>query len=257
MKRLAIVLLVLALLAFAACKPGGDQGLETGTTDGDQNAAAGDQPSDIKVDTKSDVKTSLKTIFDKMETMEYKVAYDITNTFQGKIQTSKLTQYVKGEKIRMDASSTTGGQTYDSQTYITNEQIIACTNQQGAWQCMKIEVPENQQPDISEKYKEEGEKFWQNYEVAGAPDRKLAGVTAKCFTVTFTEKQVGTIDEEVCYAPEGVPLYISTKTPEGTTVMSATSYKTSVSASDFVPPAEPQDVASLMAQYGIDPSKYQ
>ncbi len=45
-----------------------------------------------------------------------------------------------------------------------------------------------------------------------------------------------------CFSPEGVPLYIEVQAAQATITMEASTYKTSVSASDFVPPATPQEM---------------
>jgi|GEM_PF-1615464 len=259
MKRLLIVMMIIALVAIAACKPEQlqDQPLGAGNAD-DSGTTATDTKQDVTEETKTagDAKAGLKTIFEKYGKLEYMVAYDVTATNDGKTEKTKMTQYLKGESMRMDVSGNQDGKTYEARTFITPLAFITCSKDETEWQCIKMEAPEDQQQDLAAKYEEEGDAFWDGNQVYNEPDRTIAGVKAKCFKLIVTIPEQGTMTEIGCYSPEGVPLYIEIKTPQGTNVMQATSYKTTVTAADFVPPVEPQDLDAMMAQYGVDPSQY-
>jgi hypothetical protein len=200
-------------------------------------------------ETPIDAKADLEKIF-KMANVEFMVEYDWRSDMGTESVNGIMKLYMKGSKMRTDSTQTFQGDTMESQTFISEEEFITCSKQ-GTWTCMKIEAPEMEEmpTGLQEEYEAEGEAFWDAMSVFAAPDRRIAGTTAKCFLIEESLPDVGTVSQEVCYSAKGVPLYIEVKNPEGTMKQEATSYSTSVSDSSFTPPAEPQDMEDLMAQY--------
>ncbi len=257
-----VIPIVLVALLVAACAPTTDTG-GTATGDGivaDENTVtvgSGSQASG------SDAKTGLKSIFDKYGKLEYMVAYDVTASYDGTSETTQMTQYLKGKSMRMDVKGSQDGTSYEARTFILPNEFITCNKQDATWTCMKIDAPEDEQSsDLASKYAAEGDAFWEQYQVFNEPDRTIAGTKAKCFKMAFAIQGEGSFTEIGCYSAEGVPLYIEVSTPQGSNIMKATSYKTSVSASDLTPPATPTSLEDMMAQYGagmpdgFDPSAY-
>jgi hypothetical protein len=73
--------------------------------------------------------------------------------------------------------------------------------------------------------------------------KTIAGTVAKCFRITASQGDV-----RECFSKEGVPLYMTSKSSGYEFTMEATSYKTSVSNSDFTPPAAAVDMDDYVKQ---------
>ncbi len=69
--------------------------------------------------------------------------------------------------------------------------------------------------------------------VRSTGSREIAGTRTECYE--FEDADEG-ITGTVCHTEEGVPLFLSSVTPEGEFTLEATAYSTSVSDADFEPP---------------------
>jgi hypothetical protein len=165
------------------------------------------------------------------------VTYDVISSGT----TSEMTQYLSGEKMRVDVNS----QGMDVQTYLVNNEYTTCNKATGSWMCQKIEYA----PSATDKAREDIKTNVETYDVQSTGTKVVAGVTTDCYRVTTKE---GTVD--YCYSPDYVPLYIKTTAGATASEMIAKSYLASVKLSDFNPPAEagaavnPQDYLNNLPQ---------
>jgi len=207
------------------------------------------QPVETKPAVGADLKAQLMGLFSGA-TKEYMVAYDTTISGGGQPDyTAKMTYYLKGaDKLRVDTLANMPG-AGDSRFYKVSGDFIMCNKQGADWSCIKIpqqdpsKDPNNQSAEI--------QKNFGTSEIAQLPDRVIAGVTAKCFKMIVSvnadeAKQIGmsTFVNTYCISSDGVLLFSDSQSNNMHIVQQATSYVTNVADSEFVPPAEPKDIAS-------------
>lgn len=163
---------------------------------------------------------------------EYMVEYNVSASGQE----STLTEWVKGDKFKMKTTMegieslifVLGNDTYSC---VSSQQMpVTCTKSQAAFGATPAANGDEMKSDPA------------NYEVKALPDRTVAGVNAKCFSVVTKQAKGGGssitgVPVETCLSAEGVPLYQSIP---GMTSMEATSYQKSVADSEFVLPATPR-----------------
>lgn len=171
-------------------------------------------------------------------TIQYKVAYDISSDAGVQQTSSQMTQYIKGTK-KMRFDSAYAGT--ESRSYLLDDLFYSCSQQQGAWSCIKIALSK----DDNTKAVDDIEANKDDYQITADGSMQIAGVTASCFKVSGKNIE----SYRACYSPEGVPLYVKMISASGgksfTTEMKATSYSTSVSDSDFVLPAAATEIPSV------------
>jgi len=159
--------------------------------------------------------------------LKYMVVYNLVSS-GSQAFSGTMTQYimVSGAQTKMRVDTAMQGQqtrmVYDGTT------ANSCANVNGAWNCYTIQY----QADTAQKTRDDIKNNPSKYTVTALPDKTIAGVTAKCFESTNSGSTV-----DYCYSSEGVPLYIKTVASGMTTEMTATSFSTSVSDSDFALPA--------------------
>ena len=170
-------------------------------------------------------------------TQGWKVSYTIngTNMPSG----STMTQYIKGtDKIRVD--STAMGT--ESRSFVLSGKTYSCINQGESWICYKVDSSQSGQN--STNLQNDIQSNPSKYTVTADGSMQVAGVTAACYKVVSVD---GTV--RYCVSQEGIPLYIKTTgSTQGVSYeseLTATSYSTSVSDSDFQLPATPQDIGSM------------
>ena len=177
------------------------------------------------------------------DTLQYKVTYDIVSISDGTQTSVQMTQYIKGtNKMRMD--STYSG--IESRTFVLDKVMISCSQQQGAWTCLKLASQEDKSTQATDSI----ESNMSDYTVVADGTKQVAGTTANCFKVTGKDVQ----NYRYCVSSDGVPLYMKMEgTSEGhaySQEMTATSYSKAVSDADFVPPATPTEMPALPSGYG-------
>ncbi len=199
--------------------------------------------------TGTDLNAQVKSLFQN-GAKEYMVAYDTTMT--GGAQNSyngQMAYYVKADKLRMDTLAQTQG-LGESRVYLSSNVYIVCNKQGAAWSCIKMP-----QQDTSQDPKKQADVIQKSIDtsvVSQLTDRVIVGVTAKCYKVTISATANGVPggmpsgDYTYCISPDGVLLYSESNSGGMHVVQEATNYKTSVSDSDFVPPAEPIDLTAGM-----------
>jgi hypothetical protein len=151
---------------------------------------------------------------------------------------------MKGEKkFRMDFGSKEG----EMRSYMVNNVYTTCYNQ-GEWSCMKIEGNDSDNSAMeSREIQKDFEEDPTQWDIGADGTKQIAGVTAQCYKMN---EHGATEFVRYCFAKEGVPLYVRMESKEGVTEMEATSYSTSVSDSDFVPPAEAKDLSTMYGGAG-------
>lgn len=234
MKKIITLLFVLALsLAVIGCKEDLEKSAAAGAgnkkTADTAKAAAGDS-------SKSDSMAGKFKDFVGMKLgAEYTVSYQNSMTANGKTQTYTMTQYFAGaNKMRMDTKM----QGVENRAYMLTDAFYSCSNQQGSWMCIKIDRPEDATQEVDAV-----EKSPDDYNILYDGTMSIAGATAQCYKITLP---TGMMKE--CFSKEGVPLYMQVKSGDVETEMKATTYKTSVSDSDFTLPAKAQDMNAYVQQ---------
>ncbi len=236
MGKTILIVCAVALLFLAACAsdgapstmpaaPGNDAQPPSGGDGGPQ--LAGQQPATNS----GGAASAFTALLGKRTSLSWKVAYTITTTTNGQTVTSAMTQYVKGsDRIRMDLAT----QGVETRTYLTDKVYTSCMNQ-GSWTCFKIDAPNQTGAADTQATEQQMQDDIAAYNVVADGTKSVAGVTATCYKIT--EKAQQGFLYRYCFSKEGVPLYLYILTGGATTEMTATSYTTSVSDSDFTPPA--------------------
>ncbi len=214
-----ITLILVVLLAFAACKPA----LQA------HSVSAADKTEDTVAQPfveKTDATTAFKALALKKAALSYQVTYHLTSLVNELTIQSEMTQYFKKTKSRID----TGVKT---RVYMDGKTFSMCTNQ-GTWYCSS-----SKQQSLEYGNAPKGiELYADRYHMESLPPRSIAGTTASCFRIVEENTT------EYCFSPEGVPLYLksasNTDRFEYSGEMVAQSYNLSVPDSAFDLPAEPQ-----------------
>jgi len=226
MKRILSLLVV--MLFIAACTTQQNTAQQQNTQD---QAAADSGP--IAKPATNDAVSKLKNIM--TQTVKYKVSYNINAAGQS----TQMTQYFSGKNFRTDVMA----QGYETRSYMVDGTFTTCNKISGSWTCSQLDTKTGQQQNTAENTQEDIKENIDSYNVEGIGTRTVAGVQADCYRITMEQ---GT--SEYCYSKDYVPLYMKMTFGEYTTEMTATSYSTSVTAADFVLPAEPGEA--------IDPNDY-
>lgn len=240
-----MMIMVLAAALLVACT-GTAPETRDGTSLGEQGATAENNVEKAPAEDAKET-SAPKEFLDFMAgktNLEWKIAYDLTTTVDGETTKSTMTQYMKTEKkFRFDS-------TYDgieSQMFMVNDVLTACTKMDGKWSCFKITSDKEEESTPSNvKFEESFEENPDDYSIVSDGTKQVAGVTAKCFKVV--EK---TQDAVVRYCiKDNLPLYIYSAYEGTTSEMIATSYSKSVPDSAFTPPAEAKDLSEMMGGFG-------
>ncbi len=198
-----------------------------------------------------DAKAELKGLFAN-KVQKYMATYGITSSMGGQQGIKSLmTYYFEGKnKIRVDMPDSGMG---EMRTYLDSGSYVVCTKAAQEWSCMK--VPQQQTSQDVNQQTTDIQNSIDSSPVERLSDRVIAGTTAQCYHITFTVKDqttgtASTWDDIYCVSADGVPLYMDGKSGDTEYVMEATKYSTSVSDSDFVPPATPQDMSGALNGIG-------
>ena len=171
---------------------------------------------------------------------QYKVTYDFTLTPSPGGGTQQLTQYFKAPNFRQDITA-------NGQTFIT---II---NAQGTFSCGAFgpqgngcinfgalagglrpsgapttggtgagSGPQGAPTDLT------------GFNLAFTSTKTVAGQTARCYS--FSGAQTSGVEITACYSSQAIPLYMSTKSAQFSSEMTATSFSTNVTDADFALP---------------------
>jgi outer membrane lipoprotein-sorting protein len=240
---MTLAFIVIAALIVACAAPPADGTAPVDTAPDTVEETAPETP----VDNSADPKSEFLKYFSK-SSAEWKVDYALTNTVSGETEKSTMRQFLKGEdRLRMDFVA--DGQ--EVRMYFVEKTYTMCTND-GEWQCLKFDTPEGaEQSNPALDFSESIEEDATGYDFDLMTPRTIAGTTALCFKVVEIDVRA---NAEYCFSKEGVPLYMkvsgSDESGSFESEMIATSFSKSVSASDFTPPAEAQDLSALYGGMG-------
>jgi hypothetical protein len=187
----------------------------------------------------------LTKMFKARTNLQWKIDYDIKGTAEGVSTNMKVSEYMKGTKIRTDLSV----MGIDSRTYILGDEYTSCTYMNKQWNCNKIKPAETETKsakDIEMDYTEDPDKFKTEY----AGTKTVAGENTQCFKVTDLEDDIVTT---YCYTKEALPLYIKSVGPDSESEMTATSFSRTVSDSDFELPQGAKMTEGEQPGIGSDP----
>jgi len=269
MKKIVFAVLLVILLTVAGCTSAPKQdavtdtpsGQETGKEDTGKTVTTVTEketvttqakPGEDKPNAVTDLKAQLKGLF-ASAARQYTVAYDTTMSGAGQQEyKAQMAYYIMGEnKMRVDTLADMPG-AGESRFYMLDGSFIMCNKQGGEWNCIKM-PPQKDSSKDPKKQAEDIQKDIDLSEISQLPDRVIAGVTAKCYkmilTITSAEaKKAGLSSWEniYCVSPEGVLLFSDSRNENMHVIQEASSYKNSAADSDFVPPAQPKDLASGM-----------
>jgi hypothetical protein len=255
MKKISILLVIL-LVAFsivlAGCKE--DVAKQTATKSSSPSASSsgeaqasssGSAEADVeKASAGSDWADKFSSLAAMKKNLEFSVTYDysMVDESTNAIESYTMTQYFAKGKYRMDSKIGLN----EMSVFMVDNKYTTCNKQDGAWQCFIMPSDEKQDDPTSHFSAIEDNPVDTDTTYEGT--KSIAGTTAYCYNVRWS----GQGDEggiEACYSKEGVPLYMKTVSGASEIEMKATKYSTSVSDSDFEPPAEPMDMEAMMAQY--------
>ncbi|MFT4308284.1 MAG: hypothetical protein ACMXYM_02850 [Candidatus Woesearchaeota archaeon] len=251
MKPTILILLVALALLAAGC--GSD---EPDTTEpvvplpSEESGESPGEPSEERADAPSggaqtgaapagaDVTFVFESLFERQRALEYTATFEVVGTGPGMPAPMTMTQYFGGvDRLRVD--STVEGS--DSRAYIIDGEFTACSEFDGEWMCFPVDVMIDTTQEVDELI-ETGE-----YTVGALPPRSVADANAQCFMLTMVEEETHV---EYCFSPEGVPLFIESRTEVATMTWTAIDYSLSV-------PHDAWDVPeSTGFPEGFDPSMF-
>lgn len=233
-KSIILIVLAFSLLFLVACEEGK-------TTDGSGTTET--KETTVKTET-SEGSTTLAGLLSK-KTLEYKAKYNLESTYNGEQTKSTMTWAIKGND-KMKWEIVNPNQEGSGSFYFLSNAMYVCTNQNGKQGCIKMASPDNKM-NLEENLKAVSDE--NKYSTSLTTPKTVAGAVAFCFNIVAKGNMPGFVSSEYCVSKEGIPLYIKSVTDEGSSVMEAVEYSTSVADSEFVLPAEAQDINALMQQY--------
>jgi hypothetical protein len=189
--------------------------------------------------------------------VEYMVEYEMSMETGGDQAKSVYAYYYRGDQMRTDTSN----EVMETRFYASKDEFISCTKQGGVWGCIKMQDAQSQ-PSEKEPVQDMDElkKNIEDEKASRLPDRVIAGVTCKCFYQKINlnipqakETGMSDIESTYCVSPEGVPLYIESKTENMHRISEATEYRTKLTDADFTPPAEAKTMEEMMGGGQQDP----
>ena len=241
--------LLAALLVACDAEPTPEAPQEQETPQETMPEAAAPQEEDGALDGLQDELRQSFMSFAQLEP-NYHVTYDLSTQTTSESYTGTMDWYVMGQdNMRIDSTMQAQGMTVESRTYMLGEELISCMQQEGSWRCFLFSSDDDMFDADEGTGFTESIDTWEEevdaLEFLETSTRTIAGEQATCFTFVDAGQT-----QELCYASSGALLYVASEFPQGSQVMEATSYSSSVSSSDFNPPAEPQDMAAMFEGMG-------
>lgn len=170
----------------------------------------------------------------------YTVTYQVTGTAEGQTLSGAQTWFMKPPESRFDMSL--GGEG-DVSMYMLTSGSYMCTRAGGV-NCLKMPAVQLSKQNPAANVQGQVQGAPSDYSVTPTGTRVIAGQEALCFVVAGSGGSAGFTEATICYGA-GVPLYLAARGDGFEVVQEATSYSTSVSASDLQLPAAPLDLPSI------------
>ena len=237
--RLAIILLIAAMVALSACSgPAGEQpaaGNEPAAGTQAQAPAMQDNsaPSSSAPGGSNSVDNALMKMFDAQSKLEFTANYKMTVSGEGGAMSTLSTEYFKGKNMRTDTTF----EGIESRTYIVDDVYTTCTKLSDTWKCNKVspeDLKEVQAEDNSKDSEMQFEDDPTQFEVSADGTKVVAGETTTCYKM---KAENVTDYTRWCFTKDGISLYVETAYEGGSSVMEAQSFSRSVPSSAFDLPA--------------------
>jgi len=242
MKKILVILAILVLaLSLVGCEEEDekDHGHPHADDDGD-DMESGSAEADVEEESEAGFGEKFTDLIKNKMSGEYTVEYKMS-TNDPETDGYVMKQFFGGkDKFRSDVKMDEG----EARMYMVKGTLTSCNDMQGDWQCMKMEGMD-ESVDMSAQFKGIDENP-ADYDINFKGTKKVAGATAYCFDVMHAELGMG--EMQYCLSKEGVPLLMTFDIEGMEGEMRATTFKKSVKSSDFVPPAEAQDMSAMMEE---------
>ncbi len=161
------------------------------------------------------------------ESQRFTVQYRVTGEHGGGALSPMTLEVVAADgKMRRTSVVETENGTIEERIYVLPDDVVLCEHDE-EWRCFYVpDAPPREAPAP-------------NATVTPAPGRRVAGVNARCFSVTAEPTLGVVVAEDYCLSPEGVVLYHELRTPDDRMLSEATSFSRSLPDDAFVLPASP------------------
>jgi len=236
MKWIIGVMMIL-ILALTACSEAPESTEMDAPEDTGEELATPDDDAEEEVpaEPEEEPETNDMSVFDKFKNRltlpEYYVKYD----YAMPEQTTEMSQYFKGNKMRSDVIS----EGVEARTYMADDLITSCTKQNGDWMCFEIEeTTENVNTGLDDARENPDEYMTM---VTSAGTKTIAGEEIECFKIT-----IETASMTYCLTDDGIPLFMSGVSEGMEWSMTAKEFDRNVANSAFEPPAAAMDLSDMM-----------
>ena len=176
----------------------------------------------------------LAGLADKFGKATFKVTYQLSGAGAG-VTEGSLTWYKKGDNLRMDMTSESGGEQTSAIFIVRPDTSYYCSNGSevgGAGSCFA--TPSDEGVGMGDTAAELEKTLTDpNLNIVSTSSREIAGEKAKCYTVQSPDIEG---EAELCMSSDGVPLYSNETTEGGEMTMEATDFTHDVSDNDFEAP---------------------
>jgi len=187
-------------------------------------------PEEQEIPAPQSAKDELDALLAAAPEQSFVITYLNTASFNGTDTDSETTQYVDGEKFRVDIIESVDGKKVEFRRF-ANGAFAECFREDGdEWHCIKY--PESDGAVQEQQDVEEPETL-----VTRLPGRVIAGEPTKCYEVKIITES---ITQEACYSDDAIVLFFRAEGPDGYTQTTATEFSTTIPADAFVLPAEPE-----------------
>ena len=229
---LLLSFVVISSMLAWACGGGGEE-KPSGPTAPAATSAAGKTPGAGTTPAAGGGGGDFSGLAEKFGKSTFKVTYQLSGAGAG-ITGGSMTWYKKGDNLRIDMTSESGGQQASLIMITLSDKSYLCTSTPelgGGGSCFV--TPSSEGTGVSEMVSGlESTLSDPSVDIVSTSSRKIAGEDAKCYTMQSPDEG----EAEICMSSEGVPLF-SKETVEGAeTTMEATAFSHDVSDSDFEPP---------------------
>jgi len=241
-KWLVLLSLIVASSMLAwACGGGGDNKSPTQTSPAGPTAAAGETPQSGGTPQAGGQFSGLSARFAQAN---FKATFDVKSTggTQGDFAGTMI-MYKKGDLLREDFQSESGGQTTTA-TYITTpDKSYVCSPATQAGESDTCYSAPVQPGEGAGQIVADLEKVLtaSSLQVVSTSSRNIAGEDADCYTIRSSDLEG---DAEICLSKEAVPLYTKSTAQGAESTLEATAFSRDVSDSDFQPPYPVTDTSA-------------
>jgi hypothetical protein len=195
-------------------------------------------------------KAQLQSILNSTKKSDFTVVYAVITTVENESQRGDLTLFVRGDDVRSDERFAVAGLMIERRSFFPKAgDAVFCTKENQTWECFSTSsqlLRDSGGDTFANTLKEADAAFWSHTLVTELPARTIARQQARCFALTTTTPD-GQIEQSACYS-DGIPLLVETTLPGGSMRQEATSFRPSVAADAFVPPAKPEPLNLTMVQ---------